>query len=387
MAAKAILVPCRRCCAEGLAFHASYTIPAVTKAMVRQLTRRGLRRSLAKDGSCVVQWAPFTKMNWNRVLAGTYHASASHWQRFSVLILDGYLCAGELISSCYYIHAGLVHKCLLYRVFRLLRSSAKGDAAAACAAAPISLDVPSLACGGNNGGCGEAFAEFRSRVHSIGGAWVLKEGNTNNAIAVHTFDHSELDAALALVSSDGDRGFTHPESGDSKGGKPNAWVVQQYVSDVLLLRGCKFHVRVNVLAVGNLRVYVHDDMVFHVACAVRTASYCLSRLCASARAKLTMLRDRSAVCECRLGKQMGTRDQSWRTTAPPRLQPRKENPDLVRIHDRGRCRACRRRYQTQVPGAEVGDTPSCCWHLCLHGGAIAPRECVSLRQTVHVLAT
>lgn len=291
MAANAIHIPCRRCCAEGLAFHASYTIPAVTKAMVRQLTRRGLRRSLAKDGSCVVQWAPFTKMNWNRVLAGTYHASASHWQRFSVLILDGYLCAGELISSCYYIHAGLVHKCLLYRVFRLLRSSAKGDAAVACAAAPISLEVPSLACVGDGGSCGEAFAEFRSRVHSIGGAWVLKEGNTNNAIAVHTFDHSELDAALALVSSDGDRVSTHPESGDSKGGKPNAWVVQQYVSDVLLLRGCKFHVRVNVLAVGNLCVYVHDDMVFHVACAVRTASYCLSRLCASARAKLTMLHD------------------------------------------------------------------------------------------------
>ena len=53
---------------------------------------------------------------------------------------------------------------------------------------------------------------------------------------------------------------------------------------------------------------------------------------------------------------MGTRDQSWRTAAPPRLQPRKENPDLVRIHDRGRCWACRRRHQTQVPGAEVGDT-------------------------------
>ena len=61
---------CMQCIEHGLAFNASYTIPAVASAMIRCFTARGLRRSLVRDNSCVVQWAPFTKIAWPRVLNG-----------------------------------------------------------------------------------------------------------------------------------------------------------------------------------------------------------------------------------------------------------------------------------------------------------------------------
>jgi hypothetical protein len=45
-----------------------------------------------------------------------------------------------------------------------------------------------------------------------------------------------------------------------------SWVVQEYVARPLLLRGQhKFHLRVNVLVVGDAQVFVHRNFVCHAA--------------------------------------------------------------------------------------------------------------------------
>ena len=43
------------------------------------------------------------------------------------------------------------------------------------------------------------------------------------------------------------------------------WVMQRYIDRPLLLGGCKFHIRVYVLAVGNLAVYMWDQMLALIA--------------------------------------------------------------------------------------------------------------------------
>lgn len=43
------------------------------------------------------------------------------------------------------------------------------------------------------------------------------------------------------------------------------WLVQQYIGDIVLANKRKFTLRVNVLAVGNLCVYVHDQILCHIA--------------------------------------------------------------------------------------------------------------------------
>ena len=53
-----------------MAFHASYTIPQTQAAIISALQKRGLRRSLPRDQSLVIQWAPFSKTAWNRALKG-----------------------------------------------------------------------------------------------------------------------------------------------------------------------------------------------------------------------------------------------------------------------------------------------------------------------------
>ena len=53
-----------------LAFHATYTIKEVQRRMWEALQASGMRRSLPRDRTCVLQWAPFTKISWPRVLQG-----------------------------------------------------------------------------------------------------------------------------------------------------------------------------------------------------------------------------------------------------------------------------------------------------------------------------
>jgi hypothetical protein len=51
-------------------FVAVCPVPTVQRAVTRHLCRRGLVKALAADNCCVVQWAPFSRIDWAPVLDG-----------------------------------------------------------------------------------------------------------------------------------------------------------------------------------------------------------------------------------------------------------------------------------------------------------------------------
>jgi hypothetical protein len=156
----------------------------------------------------------------------------------------------------------------------------------------------------------------RQLLARVGGNWVLKAVNTNNALGVHFFPAHAFNDAVAAARAEGAASAPGAASGPSAptapntqpapagagepggptcgeetgagagaglGGEPDAgplvdpssgvvgadagvsagaggagpsrsllypWVLQRYVDDPLLVQGRKFHMRVNVLAVG-----------------------------------------------------------------------------------------------------------------------------------------
>lgn len=92
-------------------------------------------------------------------------------------------------------------------------------------------------------------ARAAALAHTGPGPWLVKEPTVNNALGLRfARTRAELDAAIttSLASS-------------------RTAVVQEYVEDVALVRGAKWHARVNVLAVGSCAVYVHAHAVAHIA--------------------------------------------------------------------------------------------------------------------------
>ena len=88
---------CEKCQEAQLAFNASYTIPTVQRAMVTAFTGLGLRRSLARDKTCMVQWAPFTKIAWKRVLEGQLGRQVFAGFRVSLFTVCVALCWTHLV--------------------------------------------------------------------------------------------------------------------------------------------------------------------------------------------------------------------------------------------------------------------------------------------------
>ena len=74
--------------------------------------------------------------------------------------------------------------------------------------------------------------------------WILKEANTNNALGVRLVPRDSVSDTLAAMV----------EAGRRDGCGDNDTILQRYISRPLLLRGRKFHIRVNVLARGYLQV-------------------------------------------------------------------------------------------------------------------------------------
>lgn len=88
---------------------------------------------------------------------------------------------------------------------------------------------------------------------------ILKESTTNNALGIHIV--SNIEEVLQLLK-------INPEMTD--------FVIQKYIDNPLLIKGLKFHIRVNVLVFGNILMYifsfiyinysyVHDNICCHVS--------------------------------------------------------------------------------------------------------------------------
>ena len=150
---------------------------------------------------------------------------------------------GELVANSYYLKTALTRKADLAK---LLAKHAKivGPNSPATSAVPethvIDLD--------DSDDSDNESSSLPAWFATTGGAWVLKRSESNRGEDIF-FVRSEspedrLEAERLLAA---DRGGESP------------WVLQRYIKRPMLVDGdFKFHLRVMVLAIDDLRVFVHD---------------------------------------------------------------------------------------------------------------------------------
>jgi tubulin--tyrosine ligase len=80
--------------------------------------------------------------------------------------------------------------------------------------------------------------------------WIMKASMVNQALGIHIIT-SVRDVERIIQ--------------DAQYEEIREWVMQRYIQRPLLLNGCKFHIRVYVLAVGNLTAYMWDQMLVLIA--------------------------------------------------------------------------------------------------------------------------
>lgn len=153
---------------------------------------------------------------------------------------------GELVANSYYLKTALTRKADLAK---LLAKHAKivGPNSPATSAVPethvIDLD--------DSDDSDNESSSLPAWFATTGGAWVLKRSESNRGEDIF-FVRSEspedrLEAERLLAA---DRGGESP------------WVLQRYIKRPMLVDGdFKFHLRVMVLAIDDLRVFVHDAAV------------------------------------------------------------------------------------------------------------------------------
>jgi hypothetical protein len=173
--------------------------------------------------SCL--YSALTRAGWVECEDGEEAGASLLWLPYSKVPWDLVIDRGAALCACYPVRTALVNKASL--VATLTRVSG----------APLS--PPSFVVGGPS-------VEVEPLLCGARGPWVVKSCTRNNATGV-VFVDTPAEVAAALPSL----GFPA--------------VVQAYVAPSPLLRGCKWHARVNILCVGACAVYVHADVVCHVA--------------------------------------------------------------------------------------------------------------------------
>lgn len=289
------VVECKR--AAAMAFAATYAGSPVAETHIRRaLIAAGLRRSLPADSHTLVQWSAHSALRWDRLAAGFEGGRGA-----------------PLVTAGYQIRSALTDKAQL----AALLSDAAGSWTAACQAPPLLALEQALVLGDAGCRC-DLGAATPPADAAASAAVVCKRVQTNNALGV-TFHAAasiaEAAAALGFAPAVGHDGGGHghvylhgccgsaadaasplsPAAGGIVGAEaprvpaaasagvdaPSApaaaaapstplvpvAVLQEHVPQPLLLRGAKFHCRVNVLCVGCLDVYVHRAVVCHVASA------------------------------------------------------------------------------------------------------------------------
>ena len=238
-------------------------------------------------------------------------------------VLDGHLSANTFLLK-----SALTRKADLARTLARHRDAAGPDAPAVRAAPETIVidpddDDPSDAeeevkdeCSGCSGCSGSGLgsgSSGSSRVGlppgfaSRGGRWALKASDGNrgeNIVFLDAESPADLARAERVMRADGDTAAA-------------AWVLQRYVEPPMLRRGVyKFHLRAHVLAVGDLDVWVHDEIVaLCAATPYRGASTADARahatnLCARRRRE----KNETAYAETRKEKEKETKKEKEKET-------------------------------------------------------------------------
>ena len=269
-----------------MAYYGSNPMPVTQDSLTAVLCGGlGLTPSMPRDGRCVFAWAPYSKLKDRGALL-----RASQ---------------GSMQCSSYYARSGLVHKDKLHAMLQ-----ANGSALA-LPTVQIELpaetsSLPAATASAEDTGVASRYdansqrelydqssnliadavesawnrleetvaglesAEISSTAQPVTGSTaaaappplqcaVLKHSRTNNAFDVHIVA-SAAQACAVLKSA-----LARQASGEAPAPVSGAWCLQQHCPDMLLVDGCKWTVRVNMLCVGRLAVFLHEHVVCHVA--------------------------------------------------------------------------------------------------------------------------
>lgn len=197
--------------------------------LIRALEQHGWIE-VEDDEPATLTWAPYTKVSWDTVLRTPPTTLCGSYPVRTALVSKDALAATLK-------HAGLEHF------------------------APKQIVV-----GQGEGWALDSLRTFESSCTPL--PWVLKAPSSNNATGVYVVHTLEEALACGTLLFDTQK--------DSSGRGIQRIVLQEYVggpplaSSLYLHHGHKFHARVNVLAISTCAVYVHGDVVCHVATELHT---------------------------------------------------------------------------------------------------------------------
>lgn len=177
----------------------------------------------AADEALDVQWDVYENVDWDRVLKG------------------------RLMANFYCFRKGLTRKAQLAFYLKKYCSKRPSSPLVPCVPKTVILDINPEQVDWCLVDAREAFEEEKERTGKTG-LWILKPSLGDKAAGIIILNN--LKKLKETVMKDKDL---------------VEWVLQKYVEKPLLVNKKKFHLRVHVLAVGRLKVYVHEDVIALIA--------------------------------------------------------------------------------------------------------------------------
>ncbi|KAJ1730732.1 tubulin--tyrosine ligase [Coemansia biformis] len=205
-----------------------------------------------------------------------------HWREYERIDWDTVHRSSVVFSSAYCYRKGLIRKAQM--AFNIKLYVAKHPDSVLCTGVPETwifelddidyLDEALMECYEVEDGikANEGIEDPRMRQQ-----FILKPSLTGRAAGIHVFDTRErltelLESELESDDEESDEEDEQPQIAEGGGGRGayqmvsqiREWVIQRYINRPLLLDshgGRKFHIRVYVLAVGDLKVYAYRHML------------------------------------------------------------------------------------------------------------------------------
>lgn len=170
------------------------------------------------DSNVKLMWSDYEKIDWKRTLSG------------------------ELTANAYFVRKGLIRKAqLAFNIEKFVKKNPDCFLKKAFPESyPIELHHPDY--------FDEILCELPEEVQNLNGEsiWLLKPSLCNRGVGIQLFTTiSELENHM-----------TAEEAEDIR-----EWVIQKYVYPPYLIDNRKFHLRAYILTIGNLDVYLYDEVL------------------------------------------------------------------------------------------------------------------------------